>query len=153
MSETDRRLLAGWAADCAARVLPLYRPTSPGDTRIPEALARVRAYADGRSTTAEEIRLRMVAVQAASGATTPAGAAAARSVAQASGVAHMGAHALGAAAYAVKAARAAAPEGDREEAGRRECRWQRARLPAGIRELVLDDEELRNEICWSVFEC
>jgi immunity protein 5 of polymorphic toxin system len=26
-------------------------------------------------------------------------------------------------------------------------------LPEAIRELVLDDQRLRNEICWSVFDC
>jgi hypothetical protein len=63
------------------------------------------------------------------------------------------AHELGAAAYAIKAVRAAAPRGDAEQAGRAECRWQRERLPAAIRELVLDDQRLRNDICWSVFDC
>ncbi|WP_433894801.1 hypothetical protein [Streptomyces sp. CA-111067] len=37
-------------------------------------------------------------------------------------------------------------------AGRAECRWQREQLQDAIRELVLDDQRLRNEICWSVFE-
>ena len=72
---------------------------------------------------------------------------------QAAVVAHVAAHELGAAAYAIKAARAAAPEGAGERAGRRECRWQRDQLPEAIRELVLDDERVRNDICWSVFEC
>ena len=30
---------------------------------------------------------------------------------------------------------------------------QRAQLPGEIRELVLDDQRLRNEVCWSVFDC
>jgi hypothetical protein len=68
-------------------------------------------------------------------------------------VAHVAAHELGAAAYAIRAARAAAPEDEREEAGRRECRWQRAQLPNQIRDLVLDDQRLRNETCWSLFDC
>src|SRR5215472_3846062 len=68
-------------------------------------------------------------------------------------VAHVAAHELGAAAYAIKAARAAAPEGEGEAAGRLECQWQRDQLPEAIRELVLDDEQLRNDICWSVFDC
>jgi hypothetical protein len=38
-------------------------------------------------------------------------------------------------------------------AGRLECRWQREQLPDAIRELVLEDQRLRNEICWSVFDC
>jgi len=68
-------------------------------------------------------------------------------------VAHVAAHELGAAAYAIKAARAAAPTGEGERAGRLECRWQRDQLPEAIRALVLDDERLRNDICWSVFDC
>ncbi|MFJ6952402.1 putative immunity protein, partial [Micromonospora aurantiaca (nom. illeg.)] len=63
------------------------------------------------------------------------------------------AHELGAAAYAIKAVRAAAPAGLGEAAGRDECRWQRDQLPAEIRDLVLDDQRLRNDICWSVFDC
>ena len=72
---------------------------------------------------------------------------------QAAVVAHVAAHELGAAAYAIKAVRAAAPEQEGESDGRLECRWQREQLPDGIRELVLDDQRLRNEICWSVFDC
>ena len=72
---------------------------------------------------------------------------------QAAVVAHVAAHELGAAAYAIKAARAAAPVGEGESAGRLECRWQRDQLPEAIRELVLDDQRLRNDICGSVFDC
>jgi hypothetical protein len=72
---------------------------------------------------------------------------------QAACVAHVAAHELGAAAYAIKAARADAPEGEGESAGRLECRWQLDQLPEPIRELVLDDQRLRNDICWSVFGC
>ena len=68
-------------------------------------------------------------------------------------VAHVAAHELGAAAYAIKAARAAAPEAESERAGQLECRWQRAQLPGEIRELVLDDQRLRNELCWFAFDC
>lgn len=71
---------------------------------------------------------------------------------QAAVVAHVAAHELGAAAYAIKAARAAAPDDQAESAGRLECRWQRDQLPDAIRELVLDDQRLRNAICWSVFD-
>jgi hypothetical protein len=72
---------------------------------------------------------------------------------QAAVVAHVAAHELGAAAYAIKAARAAVPGCEGESAGRLECRWQREQLPDAIRELVLEDQRLRNEICWSVFDC
>ena len=68
-------------------------------------------------------------------------------------VAHVAAHELGAAAYALKAARAAALGSEGGSAGRLECRWQREQLPDAIRELVLEDQRLRNEICWSGFDC
>jgi hypothetical protein len=71
---------------------------------------------------------------------------------QAACVAHVAAHELGAAAYAIKAARAAATERERDSAGRRECEWQRDELPEAIRPLVFDDQRLRNQICWSVFD-
>jgi thymidine phosphorylase len=71
---------------------------------------------------------------------------------QAGVVAHVAAHELGAAAYAIKAARATASDRQSEAAGQLECRWQRDQLPGAIRELVLDDQRLRNEICWSVFD-
>ncbi len=67
-------------------------------------------------------------------------------------VAHVAAHELGAAAYAIRAARAAAPADEREQAARGERQWQRDQLPGQIRELVLSDQRLRNEKCWSVFE-
>jgi len=34
-----------------------------------------------------------------------------------------------------------------------ECQWQRDQLPEAIRALVLDDQRLRNDLCWSVFDC
>ena len=89
------------------------------------------------------------AVRDLSGAARHAGHAAG----QAAAVPHVAAHELGAAAYAIKAARAAAPEADGERAGRLECAWQRGQLPAAIRALVLDDQRLRSDICWSVFDC
>jgi hypothetical protein len=89
------------------------------------------------------------AAREVSGAAKQAALAAGQAVA----VAHVAAHQLGAAAYAIRAARAVAPEGEQEQAGRLECRWQREQLPGEIRELVLDDQRLRNEVCWSVFDC
>jgi hypothetical protein len=71
---------------------------------------------------------------------------------QAAVVAHVAAHELGAAAYAIKAVQAAAPNDEREQAGRLECQWQREQLPQEIRELVLDDQRVRNDVCWGVFE-
>jgi hypothetical protein len=78
---------------------------------------------------------------------------AALSAGQAVAVAHVAAHQLGAAAYAIRAAMAAAPQDQKELAGNGECQWQRDQLPDKIRDLVLDDQRLRNAICWSVFSC
>ncbi|ROR54428.1 hypothetical protein EDD41_1635 [Luteococcus japonicus] len=103
LSEADRRLLALWAADCASRVVLLVDGDAECVETITDAVERARAFGNGESTAAAEIKLRMRAVKAAGKADSPAGAAAARSVAQAAAVAHMGAHALGAAAYAAKA--------------------------------------------------
>lgn len=126
LTDSERRLLAGWAADCAERVLPLFEEGVPDDERVRDAVARTRDYARGGSSAADEIRKRLVAVKAAGVASSPAGAAAARSAAQASAVAHMGAHALGAAAYAVKAVWLAHPGAP--EAVEEEVRWQLERL-------------------------
>lgn len=71
---------------------------------------------------------------------------------QAVAVAHVAAHDLGAAAYAIRAACAAAPAGDSEAARVRERDRQRDRIPADVRDLVLDDQRRRSAICWHVFD-
>lgn len=126
LSETDRRLVAAWAADCAERVLAVFETEAPTDDRARDAIARARAFARGELTAAEEIKRRFVAGRAAHSATHPAAIAAARSAAQAAGVAHMGAHALGAAAYAVKAVSLA--HLNKLEEAPDEINWQLERL-------------------------
>jgi hypothetical protein len=124
LTETDRRLVAAWAADCAERVLPLFEAEAPDDDRARDAIARARAFARGELTAAGEIRRRFVAGRAAASVSSRATVAAARAAAQAAGVAHMGAHALGAAAYAAKAA----GSGPDPQALDREIAWQVERL-------------------------
>ena len=148
----DHRRLAVWAADCAEHVLEDFERARPGDDRPRRAIELGRAWARGEITMSQA---RTAAGHANAAARDLSGAArhAAYAAAQAAAVAHVPAHELGAAAYAIKAARAAVPEGEGESAGRLECRWQRGQLPEAIRELVLDDQRLRNDICWSVFDC
>lgn len=134
LSDLDRRVIARWAAACAERVLPLFDGDAEARELLEDALARTRAYSHGLGTAAEEIRKRLVGVKAAGSAVTPAAAAAARSAGQAAAVAHMGAHALGAAAYAAKAVSLASP--DRPEAVDAEVGWQLAALSAGEREVL-----------------
>lgn len=76
---------------------------------------------------------------------------AARAAGHAVAVAHMADHELGASAYAIRAVRAASEPDVRDKAGQQECLWQRDQLPQEIRELVLDDQRLRNKKCWSFF--
>jgi hypothetical protein len=130
LSEADRRIVAVWAADCAERVLGLFEAEAPQDGRPRDAIARTRAFARGELGVAEEIRRRFVAGRAARDVSAPA-AAAARAAGQAASIPHMGAHALGAAAYAAKAAGLAAP--DRPAAVSEEIRWQLARMSAAAR--------------------
>lgn len=131
LSEADRRLVAGWAADCAERVLGLFETEVPDDQRPRVLIARARAFARGELSTAEEIRRRFVGGVGADEVKSPGAVAAARSAGQAVGVCHMGAHALGAAGYAALAAGLAAP--DRPEAVEDEIRWQLAHMSAEVR--------------------
>ncbi len=152
LQDSDHRLLAIWAADCAEHVLPLFAAAQPTDDRPRRAIELARAWARGEVAMTQA---RTAAGHANAAARDLSGAArhAAFAAGQAAAVAHVAAHELGAAAYAIKAARAAATVADSEDAGRQECRWQREQLPASIRDLVLDDQCLRNEICWFVFDC
>jgi hypothetical protein len=151
LTDADHQLLALWAAACAEHVLDLFESVRPEDPRPRLAIEQARAWARGEVTMTQA---RAAGGHAMGAARDLRGAArnAAYAAGQAAVVAHVAAHELGAAAYAIKAARAAAPEGEGERAGRRECQWQRDQLPEPIRALVLDDQRLRNDICWSVFD-
>ena len=133
-------------------MLHLFEEVQPDDDRPRRAIDSARAWTRGEITMTQS---RAAGGHAMAAARELSGAArhAAFAAGQAAAVAHVAAHELGAAAYAIKAARAAAPAGQSEAAGRLECKWQRAQLPDAIRDLVLDDQRLRNEICWSVFDC
>jgi Imm-5 like putative immunity protein len=152
LQDDDHHLLALWAADCAQHVLHHFEQACPWDDRPRRAIELGRAWARGEITMTQS---RAAGGHAMAAARDLSGAAryAAYAAGQAAVVAHVAAHELGAAAYAIKAARAAAPEGEGETAGRLECRWQRNQLPEAIRALVLDDQRLRNELCWFAFDC
>ena len=131
LSEADRRLVAAWAADCAERVLGLFEAEAPNDGRPRALIARARAFARGELNTAEEIRRRFAGGVGAHAVKTPAAMAAARAAGQTAAICHMGAHALGAAAYAASAAGHGDP--DRPQAVEREIRWQLDHMPAEVR--------------------
>jgi hypothetical protein len=149
LTDADHHLLALWAAQCAEHVLPLFETEEPMDTRPRAAVAAARAWAGGEMTMMDA---RAAGGHAMGAARALRGAArfAAYAAGQAACVAHVAEHDLGAAAYAIKAARAADPDND--DAGRLERDWQRSRLPEQIRALVLEEQTRRNPICWSAFE-
>lgn len=104
------------------------------------------------------VELKMMKTRAQGGAVMGAarpltGAArfAAYAAGQAACVAHVPEHDLGAAAYAIKAVWASVPQAEARAAGLAERDWQRAQLPATIRQLVLEDQQRRNDICWQAF--
>lgn len=152
LTDEHHRLLAEWAALCAEHVLHLFERAMPNDTRPRDAIDICRAWARG------EIRMRDAHRAAfpanAAGRDLPAPARyAALAAGQAVAVAHVAAHDLGAAAYAIRAAAANASTRDEAEAARvAERNWQRERIPAAVRELVLDDQWRRSAICWNVFD-
>ena len=147
LSDADHRLLALWAVACAEHVLALFEQARPEDARPREALEHARAWVRGEMPM---MRSRAAGGHAMGAARDLRGAprSAAYAAGQAACVAHVAAHDLGAAAYAVKAVRAAAPEGTAEAAGRLEVRWQREQLPEAVRDLVLDDQQRRDHLCW-----
>lgn len=152
LTDSDHQLLALWAATCAEHVLPLFESAQPSDPRPRQAIAQARAWARGEIAMSQSRAAGGHAMAAARGLS---GAAryAAYAAGQAAVTAHVAAHELGAAAYAIKAAQAAVAESEQDQAGRLECQWQHEQLPDPIRVLVLDDQRLRNEICWFVFDC
>ncbi|RYC13267.1 putative immunity protein [Nocardioides zhouii] len=146
----DHHLLALWAAECADHVLGLFESGSQNDPRPRQAIEAARAWVRGD--------LAMMAARATGGHAMGAardlrGAPrfAAYAAGQAAAVAHVAEHDLGAAAYAIKAAVAAAPAGQEDAVRGAECDWQRQRLPEAVRDLVVEDQRRRNEICWNVF--
>ncbi len=153
LTDGDHHLLALWAAECAERVLHYYEAVCSDDNRPRCAIEAIRAWANGE--------IKMTESKAAAGAAQDAAREikgvsesarmAALSAGQAAVVAHVAAHELGAAAYAIRAVMEAVPKSEREAARIVERDWQRKRLLEQIRKLVLDDQRMRNDICWYVF--
>src|SRR4029079_1084566 len=107
LTASDHHLLALWAAACAEHVLHLFESVQPSDPRPREAIESVRAWTRGdikMSGSRAAGGHAMAAARARSGAAGHAAFGAGRAAV----VAHVAAHELGAAAYAIKAARAAA---------------------------------------------
>ncbi|MDR0496692.1 MAG: hypothetical protein LBH42_03665 [Treponema sp.] len=152
--DEDHHLLAIWAAQCAEHVLHYFEEICPDDDRPRLAIKATYAWVNGE--------IKMMQAREAAGASqdaarevkamSEAARLAALSAGQAAVVAHVAAHELGAAAYAIRAVMAASPINEKEMNRSIECQWQRERLQERIRALVIDDQRLRNDICWFVFD-
>jgi len=151
LTDEDHRLLADWALGCAQHVLPLFEDRQSDDGRPREAIDAGRAWIRGELRMGDARRAAFRANAAAREIPDPAKFAA-LSAGQAAAVAHVAAHDLGAAAYAIRAAGASVPADDAARARAEEREWQRAQLPAVVRDLVLDDQRHRSAICWDVFD-
>lgn len=152
LTDDDHRALARWSADCAEHVLHLFERERTTDARARDAIAAVRSWAAGSMSMMDS---RACGGHAMGAARDLMGAArfAAYSAGQAACVAHVPEHDLGAAAYAIKAAVAAAGPTDDPTAVRlAERDRQRAQLPIHLRELMTEDQARRNSICWNVFD-
>src|SRR5260370_5869750 len=116
LTDSDHQILALWAASCAEHVLDLFDSAQPEDSRPRQAIEHARAWVRGE---VKMTQARTAAGHAMAAARDLRGAArhAAYAAGQAGAVAHVAAHELGTAAYAIKAARADAPEGETQ------CAW------------------------------
>jgi len=151
LSDEHHRLLAQWALECAEHVLHLFEEVRPEDTRPRQALEVGHAWIRGEVPMRVAHNTAFVANAAARNA-PDAAKFAALAAGQAVAVAHVAAHDLGAAAYAIRAAGSAASAQDAARAQADERQWQRDRIPEAVRDLVLDDQQRRSAICWHVFD-
>lgn len=151
LTDEHHRLLADWALLCAEHVLHLFEDQQPGDSRPRDALDVGRAWIRGEARMGDAHRAAFQANAAARGMPDPVKFAA-LAAGQAVAVAHVAAHDLGAAAYAIRAVGASVPADEAAQARAGERQWQREHLPAAVRELVLEDQQHRNAICWHVFD-
>jgi len=151
LTDEHHHLLAEWALQCAEHVLHLFEQEAPEDSRPRDAIGVGRSWIRGEvpMTVAHDTAF---TANAAGRGLPDAAKFAALSAGQAVAVAHVAAHDLGAAAYAIRAAGAGVAPADADRARADERQWQRDRIPAELRELVLEDQRARSPICWNVFD-
>lgn len=130
--QTDHKILAVWAADCAERVLPYFEANHAHDPRPRQAIEACRAWARTGIFHMADVRRASLAAHAAARevAADDAARSAARAAGQAMATAHVRTHAIAAAIYAATAVRDAAEPADAAAATLREREWQLAHLTA-----------------------
>jgi hypothetical protein len=138
LSLRAQKLLALWAAECAAHVLPLFAVHQPDDARPRQAIAAARAWARDEIKCGPARQAAVATHAAAREANNAAACAVARAAGHAAGTAHMVGHARHAATYARQAISAdIAERGLPSTAGvAKERQWQRRRLPKALRAVI-----------------
>ncbi|WP_434426340.1 putative immunity protein [Nannocystis pusilla] len=138
LSEHELREIAGYAADCARRVLSIFESERPADARPRDAVAAAHAFAGGGRRTGALRQHGWAAFKAARDAASPAAADAARAASHAAAAAylhpkasaHQVKHILGAAAHAARAQELAS--GDDRTVGAAALEWARRHAPAAV---------------------
>lgn len=126
VGQSDHRLLAIWAADCAARVLATFEEIYPADSRPSQAIEAGRAWARGALTMTAARQAAFAAHAAARDAKkgSAAAEAAARAAGHAAATAHVASHAIHAAIYAATTVREVTAAAEADAATTREREWQ-----------------------------
>jgi len=132
VTSTDKKVLAAWAIECAARVLPFFEEIFPDDSRPRDALAVLREWVSSGIFHMDVIRGASFAAHAAAreAGEDSAARSAARAAGQAVATAHVARHSLGAALYARQAVFKRASPAEAMAAAARERDWQYLRLVA-----------------------
>jgi hypothetical protein len=133
--ETDHKILAIWAANCAERALHYFEGKYPKDTRPRKAIEALREWVRTGAFRMDEVRRASLDAHAAARDVLEDDAArsAARAAGQAVATAHVPAHALAAAQYAATAVYYAADPREAESATLKERDWQYRHLLQLIR--------------------
>jgi len=124
--KTDHKTLAIWAIDCVERVMPHFEEKYPEDNRPRKAIETLQEWMNTGEFRMADIRKASLASHAAARGAGEDNAArsAARAAGQAVATAHVPAHSIGAANYALQAIHRASSSSDADAAVAKERHWQ-----------------------------
>ncbi|MFG2194509.1 putative immunity protein [Streptomyces sp. NPDC048639] len=140
LSEHELREIAGYAAACARRALPIFEESLPADTRPRDAIDAADAFAGGGRRTGALRDSAWTAYKAAQEAASPAAVDAARAASHAAAAAylhpkasaHQVKHILGAAAHAARAEELASGSGEDRRVTAGTLEWARHHAPTAV---------------------
>ena len=135
LTKAQHRLLMAWSCKCVEHVLPLLG--EPIDDRLKYALLIAKKWEKGEVKTGEAMKASVGAHATAREYSDKTKIAVARAIGHAVATAHMADHSLGGALYALKALKNAGGSVDDER------KWQKRRIPVGLKELVLETLDIK----------